>query len=165
MMELFQNTILMQAGMRIVSYRPELASVFRDLNIAWLEQYFYVEPVDRTMLSQPELYILNKGGYIFFAEMQGRIVGTFAFLKIGDGVFELSKMAVEEALRGQKIGTALLQFAIAKAKELGIEKLVLYSNTKLEPAIHLYKKFGFSEVDLGKTEYKRSDIKMEKSLP
>ena len=163
-MKLFQNTILMQAGIRIINYRPELASVFKDLNIAWLEQYFYVEPVDKTMLSQPELYILNKGGYIFFAEWHGRMVGTFAFLKIEDGVFELSKMAVEEPLRGQKIGTALLQFAIAKAKEIGIEKLILYSNTKLEPAIHLYKKFGFREVELGKTDYKRSDIKMEKLL-
>jgi GNAT superfamily N-acetyltransferase len=155
---------VMQTGIRIIDYKPELASCFSDLNIAWLEQYFYVEPIDRTMLAQPDTYILKKGGYIFFAEQEGTVVGTFAFLKVDDGVFELSKMAVVEALRGQKIGTALLQFAIDKATELGIKKLVLFSNKKLKPAIHLYRKFGFQEVGLGKTEYKRSDIKMEKSL-
>jgi GNAT superfamily N-acetyltransferase len=154
----------MQEGIRIINYKPELASCFSDLNLAWLEQYFYVEPIDRTMLAQPGTYILDKGGYIFFAEQEGTIAGTFAFLKVDDGVFELSKMAVAETVRGQKIGTALLQFAIDKASELGIKKLILFSNTKLAAAIHLYRKFGFQEVDLGKTDYKRSDIKMEKSL-
>ena len=31
---------------------------------------------------------------------------------------------------------------IAKAKGLNAAKIILYSNTKLGPAIHLYKKYG-----------------------
>jgi tryptophan synthase alpha chain len=34
----------------------------------------------------------------------------------------------------------------------------------LKPAIHLYKKYGFKEVPLGSSEYKRSNIKMEIDL-
>ena len=50
---------------------------------------------------------------------------------------------------------------LEKAKELGVITLFLYSNTKLVNAIHLYKKYGFNEVPLGNSAYKRSNIKME----
>jgi ribosomal protein S18 acetylase RimI-like enzyme len=73
-------------------------------------------------------------------------------------------MAVDENVQGKGVGQALLDAAIAKAADMGLDKLVLYSNTKLEPAIHLYKKYGFTEVPLDSTSYKRSNIKMEKSL-
>ena len=78
-----------------------------------------------------------------------------------DGVFELSKMAVAEEFQGRKIGNKMLEFCFKKASELKAKKLILYSNTKLEPAIHLYRKYGFKEVPLGTVEYKRADIKME----
>ena len=47
---------------------------------------------------------------------------------------------------------------------LGATKVILYSNTKLGPAIHLYQKYGFVEVPMGTSEYKRSNIKMEKTI-
>ena len=73
-------------------------------------------------------------------------------------------MAVDEKFQGQKIGNQLLEFCIRKAKELGAKKLILYSNTILGPAIHLYEKYGFKKVPMGNSEYKRSNIKMELNL-
>ena len=70
-------------------------------------------------------------------------------------------MAVKEAFLGQNMGNEMLTFCLDQAKKLGIKKLVLYSNTKLGPAIHLYRKFGFSESPLNASIYKRADIKME----
>ncbi|MEJ7589030.1 MAG: GNAT family N-acetyltransferase, partial [Ferruginibacter sp.] len=87
--------------------------------------------------------------------------GTFALLKENDTVYELSKMAVYEKFQGMKIGNRMLEFCITKAKQIGIVKIILYSNTILTPAIHLYKKYGFAEVPVTATIYKRSDIKME----
>ena len=73
-------------------------------------------------------------------------------------------MAVAESWQGKKIGNLLMGYCIDFAKKLDAAKLVLYSNRKLLPALHLYKKFGFIEVPLENSEYKRSDIKMEKVL-
>ena len=50
--------------------------------------------------------------------------------------------------------------AIKKAKKLGAQKIILYSNTILAPAIELYRKLGFVEVPVD-GPYKRSNIKME----
>ncbi|MDH4058541.1 MAG: GNAT family N-acetyltransferase, partial [Cyclobacteriaceae bacterium] len=65
--------------------------------------------------------------------------------------------------RGLKIGEALSLKAIEKARVLGGRKIILYSNTKLEPAIGLYRKLGFQEIPLD-GPYKRSNIKMELTL-
>ena len=44
----------------IISYQPKYAEDFKNLNIAWLEKYFVVEPYDLEVLSFPEKYILEK---------------------------------------------------------------------------------------------------------
>ena len=150
--------------MEIVEYSNELARYFNDLNRAWLEKYFVVEPVDAEMLGNPKEYFIDKGGYIFFAKLDGEVAGTFALIKLEDGVFELSKMTVNEKFQGKKIGNRMLEFCLQKAKELGAYKVILFSNTILGPAIHLYRKYGFVEVPVGDSEYKRSNIKMEVDL-
>ena len=57
-----------------------------------------------------------------------------------------------------------MNYCFSFAKENQIKKLILFSNTKLVPAIKMYKKFGFIEVNLGSSIYKRSNIKMEKII-
>ncbi len=142
-----------EKNLNIIEFRDDLAVHFRDLNVAWLQKYFSVEPIDEEMLSDPKHYIIDKGGYIFFAEWNNAIAGTFALMKVESDVFELGKMAVEEKYQGKKIGNKMLEFAIEKCKSLGSEKLILYSNTRLEPAIHLYRKYGFVKVPLENSEY------------
>lgn len=108
--------------------------------------------------------IINKGGFIYYAKINNEIVGTVSLLKKTDGVFELGKMAVNAVSQGVGIGTALLEHSINIARQKGIKKLVLYSNTKLESAIHLYKKYGFAKVELEKGLFYRANIKMEKYI-
>ncbi|HVG15915.1 MAG TPA: GNAT family N-acetyltransferase [Chitinophagaceae bacterium] len=153
-----------RTGLHIIDFNDDLSPLFKQLNVAWLQKYFIVEPIDEEMLGNPKHFIIDKGGAVFFAELDGEIVGTFALMKSGEVEFELGKMAVDESFQGQKIGHKMLEFAIQKAGALGGQTLVLFSNTKLTPAIHLYKKFGFIEVPLQSSEYKRSNIKMEKRL-
>jgi len=148
----------------IMGFKEELAKYFTTLNLAWLNKYFVVEPIDQKILSDPKAYIIDKGGYIFFAVSGNTVAGTFALIKIKDDEYELSKMAVDEAFQGKNIGNELLKFCIREAKRLAIKKLTLYSNTRLKPAIHLYTKYGFTTVPLDSSEYARSDIKMEKNI-
>lgn len=147
--------------MKIIDYRPELQPYFEKLNKAWLQKYFYIEPVDEYVLGNPQEAILDRGGRILFAEHRGVIVGTIALKPVGNGDIELTKMAVDEAWQGIGAGKMLFEAAIQAAKDMGARKILLYSNTLLETAIAIYRKFGFVEVPLEKGLYERSNIKME----
>jgi len=150
--------------MEIIEYNKTFREDFKNLNLEWLEKYFEIEPIDHILLSDPEKNIINKGGFIFLARYDNIIAGTVALLKIDEDTFELGKMAVTEKLQGKGIGKALLTHCINTLKSLKKEKMILYSNTILTTAIELYKKFGFTEVELDNSEYKRSNIKMELKL-
>lgn len=148
--------------LEIVPFQSSYAENFKALNVAWLEKYFYVEPKDEILLDNCEESIINKGGFIFFAMYDTKIVGCFAFIKIEDNLYELGKMAVDEHYQGLKIGQALLAFGITYAKEQQWNKIVLYSSRKLNRALHIYEKYGFKEIELETDNpYTRGDIKME----
>lgn len=152
-------------SLKIIPFKPELAHHFRDLNLQWLEKYFYVEPKDIVLLDDCEKSIVKKGGHIFFAEYHGKIVGCFSFIKLGDNSYELGKMAVDPQYQGLKIGQQLLTFAVEHARNNNWRQLLLYSSTKLDTALHIYRKYGFKEVVLEENlPYARSDIKMELNL-
>ena len=92
----------MKTDLQIIPFKKPYSTDFYKLNKEWLETYFYVEPLDEDVLSQPEKYIINKGGYIFFAKLNDTIVGTYAFMPLKDiDGFELTKMAVLPEMRGQ----------------------------------------------------------------
>jgi N-acetylglutamate synthase-like GNAT family acetyltransferase len=147
----------------IINFEKQYTKDFYDLNVEWLKTFFYVEPFDEDVLSNPEKYIIDRGGHIFFARLNKQVVGTVALMPLGkNGLFELTKMAVSTNHRGYKIGQKLMQYCIVYAKSLGLPKLILYSNTKLENAIYIYRKYGFIEVPVEtNSPYQRSDIKME----
>lgn len=147
----------------ITPFDSKYSKDFYNLNIEWLEAFFEVEPFDREVLSNPEKYIIDKGGFIFFAEIDNTIVGTYALMPLPkQDAFELTKMAVSPEHRGLKIGQQLLDHCITYAKTEQFNRLLLYSSRKLENAIYLYRKFGFVEIDVeDNCPYKRCDIKME----
>ncbi|MBT2160732.1 GNAT family N-acetyltransferase [Zobellia barbeyronii] len=152
-------------SIKIIPFKPAYAPIFKELNQNWIEQYFTVEPKDLYLLENCQEHIIDKGGYIFFAKKEDTITGCFALLPVSNTTFELGKMAVSTEFQGLKIGQKLLSFAIEFAKEKSWETLILYSSTKLDNALHIYKKFGFKEVPLEKNlDYTRSDIKMQLTL-
>ena len=154
-----------KADITIVAYSNQYKEDIKLLNYEWLEKYFYVEPADSKQLSDPQLYIIDKGGHIYFAKYQEEIIGTSSLISTGVGEYELAKMAVTEKFKGHGIGKLLLEHSITEATNLNATKLSLFSNTKLTSAIHLYKKYGFAEVPLpADVHYERADIMMEKYL-
>lgn len=148
----------------IVNYTEDTKEYVKALNYEWLQKYFVVEPNDAVQLSDPQHEIIDKQGQIFYAKHDGVIVGTASLLKISDDVYELGKMAVSEKAQGLGIGKLLIEHCIKIAQQMGLAKLVLYSNTQLKPAIHLYEKYGFIEVPLEAGHYSRANIKMEKVI-
>jgi DNA-binding MarR family transcriptional regulator/GNAT superfamily N-acetyltransferase len=146
---------------KVITYEPQYARHFKNLNIEWINTYFTVEEHDLEQLNHPEEHILADGGEIFFAQINDDIAGTCALIKTGPAEYELAKMAVSPKYQGRKIGNFLMDAAIAKTKELGGTRLWLGSNRVLVPAISLYKKYGFTEFTISATPYQRANIHME----
>ncbi|WP_370090328.1 GNAT family N-acetyltransferase [Ekhidna sp.] len=148
----------------IVNFQTNHAQAFKELNEAWIKQYFEIEESDRKMLNDPQGYILDKGGAILIAELSGKPIGTCALVKMEDRKFELAKMAVSPEARGQKIGWKIGLATIEKAKELGADTIYLETNSVLEPAINLYKKLGFQDAEGYCSPYARCNVQMEMKL-
>ena len=134
------------------------------LNTEWLEKYFHLEQGDIYALSNPETAIIEKGGQIFYAEYQGKIVGTASLLRTNDYCYELGKMAVTASAQGLGIGKALLKHCITEAKTNNAQEIILYSNTILVRAITMYQQFGFNAIELEEGLYQRANIKMRRTL-
>ena len=115
---------------------------FRELNLEWLNKYFFVTEEDDQILLNPEKIIVD-GGFIFFALLNRKVVGTCAMIKEQGDSFELAKMAVTTSAQGKGIGSLLLESAIAEARKRGALIVNLDTASPLESAIALYKKAGF----------------------
>jgi len=148
----------------IIDYAGEYANDFRDLNLEWLDKYNLTESHDLEVINHPKEAILDKGGYIFLAREKARIVGTAGIANEGDSVYELVKMAVAPEFRGKGISKMLIEKCLNKARELKAKKVFLYSNSQLQTAISLYKKYGFVHVDATNSPLLTADIKMELTL-
>ncbi|WP_334057903.1 GNAT family N-acetyltransferase [Polaribacter sp. P097] len=150
----------MNADLEIISFKEGYSQQFYALNAAWLEKYFYIEPYDEKVLSKPKKYIIDEGGYIFFAKYKNEIVGVVSLIN-QKTYFELSKMAVDPKFQGLKIGKSLVKFCIDFAKNKKWDNIILYSHRSLETAIHLYRNMGFVEIPVEEnSHYERADIKM-----
>jgi len=149
----------------IIEYSPKYKKDFKKLNYEWLKKYFKVEDIDEQVLSHPEKEILQKGGQIFFAKENNKIVGTCAVKRASAGSFELTKMAVSQNSQGKQIGKKLALAAIEFAKRKNARKVVLETSRKLEAALALYHKLGFIiESKLAPSKYQRTTIQMTLDL-
>jgi putative acetyltransferase len=150
----------------IVPYREEFRSAFEQLNRDWIEEYFVLEDADREVFRDPGAKILGTGGQIFFVLEGSRVQGTCAVLRHGAEECEIAKMAVAPAARGRGFGDLLMEASIRFATEVGARRVIIVSNTVLEPAIRLYQKHGFLRVPLSSDErYRRANIRLERELP
>ncbi|MDC6351055.1 GNAT family N-acetyltransferase [Zeaxanthinibacter sp. PT1] len=150
-------------NLQIVHYQPEYRQAFRELNEAWIKQYFKIEESDRKALGDPQGYILYQGGFILVALEGEAVVGVCAMIAMpgNPGTFELAKMAVAPSTQGKGVGYKLGMAVIEEARQRGAEKVYLESNTVLVPAIALYRKLGFKETKGYASPYERCNIQME----
>lgn len=144
-----------------LTHQADLAVHFKRLNEEWLIKYFEIEPIDQHVLSHPQ-EIIDHGGQIIYALLADEVVGCVALKHHGDGVMELTKMAVTADHQAHGIGTQLMQKSLQEFKRLGGKKLYLETHSSLQPAIKLYGRWGFnSKAHPFASEYARSDYYME----
>lgn len=149
---------------KIITFKEKDKEYFAKFNLEWLEKQFEVEESDYRILYNPKEEIIDKGGQILFAKVDEQIVGTIAIIKHENNKCEFTKMAVTQKFQGQQIGKRLLEEAIDVAKKMNCNKVFLLTSLKLQRAIDLYKKNGFSIIqENAHKEYnlKRPSILME----
>ncbi len=91
---------------------------------------------------------------VFVYKINGEFIGEGALvLDTSDTDYTIpgkrvyvSRMIVKKEYRNRGIGSEILEFLIKKAKEMGFEEMTIGVDKDNVNALHLYEKFGFTEV-------------------
>ena len=149
--------------MRIEDITPARYDDFKRLNMEWIEHFFTVEQADLDVLDHIDDHVLGHGGRVLLAidDESGVAVGCVALKHEGEGVYEVSKMAVDPTSRGTGVGRLLMDAALDAFRDADGSMLYLESNRRLESAIALYRRSGFVEREPPHpSPYSRADIYM-----
>lgn len=98
--------------------------------------------------------IVSGNRMVFIYKINGKFIGEGALVKhtddadytIQDKRIYVSRMIVKKEYRNKGIGSELLSFLIKKAKSMGYSEMTIGVNKDNFNALHLYNKFGFTEV-------------------
>jgi GNAT superfamily N-acetyltransferase len=103
------------------------------------------------------------GVMLIVVDPVGEVVGTAAVRRLAPGVIELKRMWLRPDRRGRGIAARLMDRVLEEARALGGRVLRLDSESRLEPAVRLYRRYGFQEI----ADYNgnpRADVWMERPL-
>ena len=95
--------------------------------------------------------LASPGAFAFFNK------DGFVLARIAAGEAEILTLAVAPHARGQGLGRALLQSAIARAEGMGADAMFLEVGTDNPKAIALYAGLGFAKVGMRKAYYRGGD--------
>lgn len=145
----------------IIEYTDRHATEFKEMNLAWLDQYNLTESHDLEILNDPRGTILDTGGAIYLAKSGEEIIGSAALIKEPADTYELAKMTVVPAWQGKGVSKLLIEKCLTQARQLHAKKIILFSNHQLQPALSLYTQYGFTHVTVTDSPFTTADVKME----
>lgn len=149
---------------RIIPYADGYKRDYFEISRRWLEAYDLLEDADLVILNDPVGQVLEKGGQIYFAELNGVNAGVITLLPVDEDTSEIHKFGVNEEYRGLGLGKLLLEKVIAAARAEGKKRLVLCTNHRLAAAQKLYLACGFKVMPFTGSKYETADILMELRL-
>jgi RimJ/RimL family protein N-acetyltransferase len=139
--------------------RPEDADAILQLFEAVAAERRFIlsePPIDRERQKQQFLERVESGEVCaFVAEVNDEIVGDLSAFRRATTAPATIGMAVVAPWRGHGVGTALMQACVDWARESDVHKLSLEVFPWNEPAIALYRKFGFVEEGRLRKQYRR----------
>lgn len=127
----------------------ELFSEYTDMLIAGdssFKQYLKIQHYDDEIKNLESKYG-QPYGRLYIAYCKGEPAGCIGLRKIDDRICEMKRLYVRPGFRGKNIGKQLIRRIIEDAKEIGYAHMLLDTLPFLESALHLYKGFGFYEIE------------------
>jgi GNAT superfamily N-acetyltransferase len=88
-------------------------------------------------------YYADKGGALWAAEADGRIVGMIGVAPHSDGVWEIARLYMLDQYRGTALAPRMLAIAEAHARTAGATRLLLWSDTRFDRAHRFYEKHSY----------------------
>lgn len=152
--------------MNVISYQETYKKDFIQFNTDWIKDYFGdLEQEDLETFDHIE-ETLEKGGMIFFAVENGKVLATCMTKPLGsDGTWEICKLGSNKQLPHKGAGSAVFEASMRWAIQHKAKKLFILSNRKLKAALHIYEKYGFREVKRKDYGYVRGDVAFEYMVP
>lgn len=89
--------------MEIVKYKQDFKQAFIDLNLAWLNKYFRVEPQDTEMLNGVD-DLIERGAAVYFAVEGNTAIATCMICPRNNNIWEICKLATDEKYQGERRG-------------------------------------------------------------
>jgi ribosomal protein S18 acetylase RimI-like enzyme len=113
---------------------------------ASLEISLDFQDFDNELANLPGSYV-PPAGCLLIAFWQGQAAGCVALQKIRNGICEMKRLYIRPPLRGLKIGRALAEAVIKKAREIGYARMRLDTLPSMERATTLYAALGFRQIE------------------
>jgi RimJ/RimL family protein N-acetyltransferase len=85
-------------------------------------------------------------GAVWVVREDARVVGSVGVERLDDRTAELHRLYLDSTLRGRGIGRALVETVLDWAREQGVRRLVLWSDTRFEQSHRLYRRLGFEQL-------------------
>jgi GNAT superfamily N-acetyltransferase len=147
--------------MELVKFEEKYRQAFIDFNTDWIVSNFgFLEEHDREAFANIDDEI-KKGAMIFFAVENETPLACCMSKPLEESTWELCKLGSNKNVQHKGAGNIVFKAAMEWALEKGAKRLLLISNSKLKPALHIYEKYGFEEIKLDNYEYVRGDIAFE----
>jgi ribosomal protein S18 acetylase RimI-like enzyme len=101
---------------------------------------------DRELAGLPGDYA-PPAGRLLLAEIEGQLAGCVALHKLEDGICEMKRLYLRPQFRGKRLGRALADRIIAKARQIGYQRIRLDTvEPVMKDAVAMYRKVGFREI-------------------
>ena len=133
----------------------------RDLDeVAALEHDVYAHPWSRVNFRDS----LDSGYHAWvLRDLNGVLLGYFIVMPVVDEA-HLLNVAVSAEMQGEGLGRFLLNQAVACARGLGMESVLLEVRPSNTRALEIYRRYGFAEIGRRKNYYPAADAAREDAI-
>jgi DNA-binding MarR family transcriptional regulator/N-acetylglutamate synthase-like GNAT family acetyltransferase len=124
----------------------DLGWVVHRQGVLYAQEYGYDEEFEALAAELVAKFIQRynpKRERCWIAEKDGQIVGSVFLVSKSKTVSQLRLLYVEPATRGLGIGSRLVAECVRFARHVGYKKVILWTQSELDAARHVYKKAGF----------------------
>ncbi|MGH9544441.1 MAG: bifunctional helix-turn-helix transcriptional regulator/GNAT family N-acetyltransferase [Terriglobales bacterium] len=152
-----------QAPYILRAHQPgDMGWVVHRHGVLYAQEYRYDEQFEALVAKIAAKFIQHfdpKHERCWIAEKDGEIVGSVFLVKKSKTVAKLRLLLVEPAARGLGLGRHLVAECVRFARQAGYRKIVLWTQSELPAARHIYQQAGFRRIQQKKhRDWGRDDL-------